>query len=54
MMNGSLAGVYEVPARCREASRLQTLEDYNATYKQSVDNPEKYWGEVFILFCVPC
>ena len=26
--------------------RIRTLEEYNAAYKQSVDAPDMYWGNV--------
>jgi acetyl-CoA synthetase len=37
--------VFEPPPAFRSAARLQSLDEYRALYKRSVDDPEGFWAE---------
>lgn len=38
--------VYAPPAELAAAAHVKSMEQYKAMYKESIDNPEKFFGEM--------
>jgi hypothetical protein len=38
--------VFPPPAEFSARAHIQSLEEYESLYKQSIENPEKFWAEV--------
>lgn len=44
--NSTIKKIYATPANYKDHSFIKSLEHYKQLYKESVLNPEKFWGEV--------
>lgn len=37
-------GVFYPPERISANARIKSLDQYHSMYRESIDNPEKFWG----------
>ncbi|KAH3765730.1 acetyl-coenzym A synthetase [Pelomyxa schiedti] len=42
----AISGVYDVPSRCTEASRIPSPEEYQRIFADSIREPDRYWAEL--------